>query len=121
MVLSVQVPDNYPLVMLSASVIPFVANFMMGGPVMKARKRYDVRYPNLYATPGVHKEADAFNRVQRGHQNMLETMPNVIAMALVGGLNYPLTCAGSMIVWCVGPAHLFKCTTEGRGVRRRYC
>ena len=43
-----------------------------GGPVMKARKKFDVKYPNLYAVPGVHKNADAFNAVQRGHQNFLE-------------------------------------------------
>ena len=35
---------------------------------MKARKDFDVKYPNLYATPGLHKHADAFNSVQRGHQ-----------------------------------------------------
>lgn len=71
MPIQIEVPSAYPLVMLSSSVLPFVANVMMGGPVMKARKRFEVKYPNLYAVPGVHKDADAFNRVQRGHQNML--------------------------------------------------
>ena len=33
---------------------------------------------------------------------MLETMPNIIAMALVGGLHYPVTCSVSMALWCVG-------------------
>ena len=32
------------------------------------RTEYDVQYPNLYAVPKLHKDADAFNRVQRGHQ-----------------------------------------------------
>ena len=41
---------------------------------MTARKQYMIRYPNLYATPGYHKNADEFNRVQRGHMNMLETI-----------------------------------------------
>lgn len=52
-----------------------------------------VQYPNLYATPGYHKEADAFNRVQRGHQNMFENMSTFSLMALVGGLKYPIACS----------------------------
>ena len=102
MVLNLQLPDNYPLALLSASVVPFVANIMMGVPVMQARKAFDVRYPNLYAVPGTHKDADAFNRVQRGHQNTLESMPNMIAMTLVGGIGYPLVASASMLIWWVG-------------------
>ena len=83
MPISIEVPDAYPLVMLSSSVLPFVANIMMGGPVMKARKQYEVKYPNLYAVPGVHKDADAFNRVQRGHQNMLVSEPSHVLILLL--------------------------------------
>ena len=39
--------------------------------------------------PGYHKDADAFNRVQRGHQHIYEEMCNVTAMLLVGGLKHP--------------------------------
>jgi glutathione S-transferase len=49
-----------------------VYSLIAGVPVMKARKKFEVKYPNLYAVPGVHKHADAFNAVQRGHQNFLE-------------------------------------------------
>jgi hypothetical protein len=45
----VNVPDNYGLVILTCGVLPFFANVVMSGPVMKARKEFDVKYPNLYA------------------------------------------------------------------------
>jgi MAPEG family len=61
------------------------------------------QYPNLYAVPGYHKEADAFNRVQRGHQNMLETLPLILGMGLIGGLKYPIT-AG-----IIGATHSLGC------------
>ena len=69
---------------------------------MGARKKYDVKYPNLYAVPGVHKHADEFNRVQRGHQSMMETMPNVIVMTLTAGLKFPKIAAGCCAAYCVG-------------------
>jgi glutathione S-transferase len=84
--LTIEVPDEYPWVLLSATVLPIVTSTIMGGLVMKARTTYKVPYPNLYAVPGVHEKADAFNRVQRGHQNMFETLPSIIAMTVVGGL-----------------------------------
>ena len=102
MTLTISLPDNYPYVILSSVVAPFVTNIMMGGPVMRARKRFDVPYPNLYATPGHHKEADAFNRVQRGHQSMFETLPHLMSFALVGGLQYPLVSAVSALAYCLG-------------------
>ena len=43
-------------------------NVFVSGGVMAARKKLDVKYPNLYATPGFHKHADEFNSIQRGHQ-----------------------------------------------------
>jgi hypothetical protein len=56
----------------------------------------------VYATPGVHEKADEFNRVQRGHQNMFETLPSVMAMTLVAGLKYPIVSAGLMLTYCLG-------------------
>ena len=49
MVLIVEVPDLYPYVLLSATVVPFVTSTVMGGKVMGARKLYNVQYPNLCA------------------------------------------------------------------------
>merc|ERR1719463_882118 len=102
MVLAIEVPDAYPWTLLSATALPFATSLIMGGPVMQARKTLKVPYPNLYATPGVHEKADEFNRIQRGHQNMLETLPSVIAMTLVGGLKYPKVAATLSLAYCVG-------------------
>ena len=88
--MSLTVPSNYGYSILGCAVAPYFAGFINSVFVMKARKKYDVQYPNLYAVPGFHKDADAFNRVQRGHQNMLETISDIRAMGLVAGLKYPV-------------------------------
>lgn len=62
----------------------------------------DSQYPNLYATPGYHKDADDFNRVQRGHQKVYEHLSDFRAVAFIGGLVHPLTCAGCGIVYSLG-------------------
>jgi len=54
------------------------------------------------AVPGVHEKADEFNRVQRGHQNMFETMSGVMSMVLVGGIKYPLVATSCAVAFCVG-------------------
>ena len=57
---------------------------------MQAREDYGVHLPHMYATPGYHMEAEAFNRVQRGHQNMFESLSTFTFLTLVGGLKYIL-------------------------------
>ena len=100
--ISLQIPQHYGYVILTCVVCPFVTSGVMGGVVMSARKKFGVDYPNLYATPGFHKEADAFNRVQRGHQNMFEVLPLFIAAALLGGLKHPIAVAVEGILFCLG-------------------
>ena len=51
MVLSIELPDAYPYVILSATAVPFLTNGFMMGQVMKARKRLEVKYPNLCTPP----------------------------------------------------------------------
>ena len=80
MVLTLNLPDEYPYVLFAAIVAPFITSFVMGGKVMSARKKFNVQYPNLYATPGFHKEADEFNRVQRGHQVSLCPRPIFVSI-----------------------------------------
>ena len=93
MTLSITVPSSYGWVILGSGILPVVTSMYLGGVVMKARKEYDVQYPNLYATPKVHDKADQFNRVQRGHQNFLENIGSYSIMTFVGGLKHPITCA----------------------------
>ena len=99
---NMQVPFAYGYVVLAVGLGSFVVTTMMGGPVMKARKQFSVPYPNLYATPGYHKHADEFNRVQRGHQNMYESLSSVIVMTLLGGLKHPYSCAVAFCLYLLG-------------------
>ena len=69
---------------------------------MKARKQYNVPYPNLYATPGYHKDADAFNRVQRGHQNGFEYVTTLSLTSLIGGLKHPYLATLGTLLFNVG-------------------
>uniref|UniRef100_A0A7S0L1D0 Glutathione transferase n=1 Tax=Coccolithus braarudii TaxID=221442 RepID=A0A7S0L1D0_9EUKA len=101
-VLMIEVPELYPLVLLSVTGLPFITSFMMGGQVMSARTRLNVPLPNLYATPGVHDKAEEFNRVQRGHQNMFETLSYVLMATVVGGIKYPRVAVGFMVAYCLG-------------------
>ena len=98
----IQVPDAYGYVVLCVGVGSFLVTMMMGGAVMAARKKFNVGYPNLYAVPGYHKNADEFNRVQRGHQNMFETLSSVITMTLLGGLKHPISCSVAYCLYLLG-------------------
>jgi glutathione S-transferase len=69
--------------------------------VIMARKKYDVKYPNLYAPAG-HKHAEAFNSAQRAHQQTLEGLPYFLMQLLVVGLYYPLFAAACGGLWNVG-------------------
>ena len=93
MVFTLTVPNEYGYVVLGAGIGAVVCNMVLAGPVMKGRKELGVPLPNMYGTPGVHKHADEFNRIQRSHQNFLETLDSYIAMTLLGGLKYPIPCA----------------------------
>lgn len=45
-----------------------------------------VKYPNMYADKKENKDADAFNCVQRAHQNTLENIPHFLMFLLLAGL-----------------------------------
>jgi glutathione S-transferase len=87
------VPPAYGFVVIGAGIGPFITNMYLSGAVMKGRKEYNVQYPNCYATPGYHKNADEFNRIQRSHQNFLEGLDQYIVMTVLGGLKHPIACS----------------------------
>eukprot|EP00525_Craspedostauros_australis_P010598 CAMPEP_0198109164 /NCGR_PEP_ID=MMETSP1442-20131203/1175_1 /TAXON_ID= /ORGANISM="Craspedostauros australis, Strain CCMP3328" /LENGTH=151 /DNA_ID=CAMNT_0043764689 /DNA_START=133 /DNA_END=588 /DNA_ORIENTATION=+ len=102
MTFTLDIPSAYGWVVLGAGIGPLIANIMLAGPVMQARSRLNVQYPNLYAVPGVHEKADEFNRVQRSHQNFLEGLSQYVAMTLLGGLKHPYACAIGTIFYFLG-------------------
>mmetsp|Transcript_7392 Transcript_7392/g.8346 ORF Transcript_7392/g.8346 Transcript_7392/m.8346 type:complete len:147 (+) Transcript_7392:27-467(+) len=114
---TVTLPGEYGYVILGCAISTFFVGQLMGGQVMKARKKYNVKYPNAYATPGHHDKADKFNNVQRGHMNMLEIFQSYLAMSLLGGVKHPLIVAGGSIAWNVG-VYLYQLGyTEGAAAR----
>ena len=45
------------------------------------------------------KEGRAFNCVQRGHQQALETYPQFLALSLIGGVQHPLLTTAAGAAW----------------------
>jgi glutathione S-transferase len=100
---SIEVPAHYGAVILCNVVAPaMLSMFVLAGKVMSARKEFSVAYPNLYGVPGVHKQADEFNKIQRGHQNMFESAIFYLPLSLMAGLEHPLAVAFGGLCYCVG-------------------
>jgi MAPEG family len=65
----------------------------------EVKERYGL--PNLYAQ-GTSKNALAFNCVQRSHQQIFETFPQMCLLSMVGAVHYPMTVAATLIAYAVG-------------------
>ncbi|XAR73626.1 Glutathione transferase [Bertholletia excelsa] len=105
-------PKEYGYVVLTLVLYCFL-NFWMAFQVGKARKKYKVFYPTLYALESENKDAKLFNCVQRGHQNSLEMMPIFFMLMIVGGLKHPLICASLGLFHVVGRFFYFKGYASG--------
>ncbi|KAL3697344.1 hypothetical protein R1sor_011420 [Riccia sorocarpa] len=88
-------------------------NIYMSIGVGRARKKYNVSYPTMYAVESENKEAKRFNCVQRGHQNFLETLPLFLAVLILGGLKHPKLAAVLGVVYLVGRYLYFKGYSTG--------
>eukprot|EP00249_Psilotum_nudum_P036493 c7595_g1_i1 orf=421-846(-) len=64
-------------------------NSWMAMKVGKARRRYKVPFPTMYALESENKDAKMFNCIQRGHQNSLEFMPVFFVLIILSGLQLP--------------------------------
>ncbi|KAM4795011.1 glutathione S-transferase 3, mitochondrial-like [Rhinophrynus dorsalis] len=62
--------------------------------VGKARKKYDVKYPQMYSD-----KHQVFNCIQRAHQNTLEVYPTWIIFQLIAGLAFPLPASVLGAIW----------------------
>jgi len=80
--LSLTIQSDYGYVILVAISTWILLNWM-GMQVMKARKKYEVQYPNLYSNN--HN----FNCIQRAHQNTIENIPMFLVFLLIAGLHLP--------------------------------
>eukprot|EP00164_Ancoracysta_twista_P000002 GFYU01000004.1.p1 GENE.GFYU01000004.1~~GFYU01000004.1.p1 ORF type:complete len:164 (-),score=52.25 GFYU01000004.1:124-558(-) len=99
---AIEIQKDFGLVILAIGASWFV-NFYQTFLVIKARKKYNVTYPDLYA-PESHKNAKEFNSVQRGHQQSLESWGPVMILAILNGLVYPRAAAALYATYSVGKA-----------------
>ena len=79
-------------------------------------KDVDERYglPNLYAQ-GTSKNARAFNCVQRSHQQIFETFPQMCLLSMVGAVHYPIATAITLTSYCIGRFTLSQGYAAGEG------
>lgn len=78
-----------------------LCNFFKVVTVVRARKEYDVQYPNLYAPAG-HKYKKEFDCAQRQHQQFLENVFLVTACMFINGLYYPTLAACFHMLFVIG-------------------
>ena len=75
-------------------------------------------YPTMYADEKEHKHAQAFNCVQRAHQNTVEFSPAFLMCLLIGGLQYPLVAAALGAVYGLARIQYFKGYSSGEANKR---
>ncbi|KAE8685455.1 Detected protein of confused Function [Hibiscus syriacus] len=92
--------DEFGYVVIVVVLYSFL-NLWMSIQVGKARKRYKVFYPTLYALESDNKDANLFNCVQRGHQNSLEMMPMLFVLVILGGMGHPRVSAALGLFYIV--------------------
>ncbi|KAI4307721.1 hypothetical protein L6164_030878 [Bauhinia variegata] len=111
-------PKEYGFV-VAVLVLYCFLNFYMAVKVGRARRRYNVPYPILYASESENKDAKLFNCVQRGHQNSLELMPIFFMLMILGGLKHPSLCAALGVLYIVGRYFYFTGYSTGDPTKRR--
>ncbi|CAF0856402.1 unnamed protein product [Didymodactylos carnosus] len=98
----------------------WVALQYMGVRVMKARKRWNVNYPKLYADEQSDEHGREFNCVQRGHQNTLENYPQFLMLLGLGSIKYPLVSSIGGGIWIVGRLLYFHGYATGNPKNRQW-
>lgn len=92
-------------------------------PHARSPLRYGIKYPDLYATPENCKDEkarNAFNCVQRAHQNSLENLPSFYALLTLAGLRHPVTAAVCGAVVLVGRIVYFNAYSTGQPDKRMW-
>lgn len=85
----------------------FNVNSYLAGCVVRAKAKFNVKNPDLYAHKSEHKHAVDFNVIQRGHQNFLEQLPQTsLSIATVAFLAQRPNLAGLQLL-VIGVARIF--------------
>ncbi|KAM0936075.1 putative glutathione transferase [Dioscorea sansibarensis] len=112
MAVVLEIQKEYGYVVLVV-VLYAILNFWMGFQVGKARRKYKVFYPVLYALESENKDAKIFNCIQRGHQNSLEWMPVFFVLTVLGGIQHPIIAAGLGLLYIIARFFYFKGYSTG--------
>ncbi|KAK7494019.1 hypothetical protein BaRGS_00014677 [Batillaria attramentaria] len=88
-------PEDYGYVVMVGCVGNTFLNMWLAINVGRARKRFDIPYPEMYSS---NKE---FNCIQRAHQNTLENEARFLLLLFVGGLQYPRLSAAAGMVYLI--------------------
>ena len=104
-------PENYGFV-FAGLFSTILANFSLTGIVIKARKKYGIKYPTLYATAqdidekgGKCKnqaDVDAYNSAQRCHQQTSENIATIQLCGALNGLLFPRFAGACLMLYSVG-------------------
>ncbi|XP_053560785.1 microsomal glutathione S-transferase 3 [Bombina bombina] len=86
-------PQNFAYVILTY-VYSYIMLMYLGINVGKARKKYGVKYPQMYSD-----KEQIFNCIQRAHQNTLEVYPAWLIFQLIAGIAFPLSAAVLGAIW----------------------
>lgn len=105
MSVTLTLPREFGYVLATAVGSFFVHHGYAASQVMTARKRFEVKYPALYADkencPN-DENRRKFNCVQRAAQNSLENQPIFLTLLILAGLKYPVTAAVAGAIYLAG-------------------
>ncbi|KAI8467078.1 MAG: hypothetical protein J3K34DRAFT_45162, partial [Monoraphidium minutum] len=116
-----EVPKEYGLLAGTVVASWFTHHMYMAVKVMKARKKYEVKYPALYADKdNCPNEANraAFNCVQRGHQNSLENLPTFLGLLTIAGIKHPVAASAFGACYLVGRVAYMEGYSTGNPEKR---
>ncbi|XP_075051452.1 glutathione S-transferase 3, mitochondrial-like [Mixophyes fleayi] len=86
-------PQDFAYVILTF-IYSYVLLMYLGINVGKARKKYNVKYPQMYSD-----KENVFNCIQRAHQNTLEVYPGWLIFQLIAGLAFPISASVLGVIW----------------------
>lgn len=90
-------PEGFGYVVMTGVGHVFV-NMWMAINVGRARKQYEVKYPQLYHSEPNH----VFNCIQRAHQNTIESSSTFYFLLFSSGMQYPKISAAAGAVYLAG-------------------
>jgi len=86
----VTLPANFAWVIF-AFLLSAILVLGLGVNVGRARKKYGIKYPRMYADASDGEDGLYFNCVQRVHQNTLEGFPTFVFLMIFAGIRFPVS------------------------------